>query len=450
MSVTDLLGIGASGAQAYRAAMGAVSENISNTTTVGYNRRVVQLGESPSSAVNSLIYKPGVAFGGVNVTGVVRQTDDYLDLAARNATATFEDADARATWMSNVQDAIDDGALGVGTQMTAMFSSFEKLAANPSDSTLRTNALFAVEQVNTAFKASANNLSTVQDGVTSEANNETVALNDALARLASTNEALRRATAGSSNSAQLLDERDQALSDISKRLNVTVTFNDKGTADVTYDGQKLVDNITSKTVVMTSNADKTFTLSVDGTDIATPTSGSLSGLSQSAVNARDKLQAVNDLAVQYVNDLNTWHKAGFTSTPDANGDYTNQGGDLVSGTSASDLGVAITKIADLAVRSSTTTNGNLVNISSIRGADGVENGWNAIVSAQANLVSATKAQQAAASTRNDQAQNARADVSGVDLDREAADLMRLQQAYSACARVIQVGKDTLDAILQIA
>src|ERR1700750_2018474 len=110
MSISDLLAIGASGAQAYRAAMGAVSENISNATTVGYNRRTVQLGESPSSATNSQIYKPGVAFGGVEVTAIVRQTDDYLDLAARQAGATFKDADKRATWLDNVQTALDDGS----------------------------------------------------------------------------------------------------------------------------------------------------------------------------------------------------------------------------------------------------------------------------------------------------------------------------------------------------
>lgn len=444
MSVTDLLSIGASGAQAYRAAMGAVSENISNTTTTGYNRRTVQLGESKSSAVNSLIYKPGVAFGGVNVIAVVRQTDDYLDLAARNSLGTFKDADKRATWQGNVQDALDDSALGVGTQMTSMFSSIEKLAANPTDATLRTQALFAIEQVNTAFKTTVNNVATVQDGITSDASNETVALNDGLKRLASANEALRRATPGSSNAAQIMDERDQALSDISERLNVTVTFGDKGTADVTYDGIKLVDNIASKTVVMTSNTDKSFTLSVDGTDIATPTSGSLSGLSQSATNARDKLQAVNDLATQYVTDMNTWHKAGTTDAGVAGGDILSMSGD------ASTISIAISDISDIAAADSSGTNGNLVNISSIRGTNGVENGWNKIIAAQANLVSATKAEQAASSTRNDQAQNARADVSGVDLDREAADLMRLQQAYSGCARVIQVGKDTIDAILQIA
>ncbi|KAB2856838.1 MAG: hypothetical protein F9K41_05455, partial [Sphingopyxis terrae] len=34
-----------------------------------------------------------------------------------------------------------------------------------------------------------------------------------------------------------------------------------------------------------------------------------------------------------------------------------------------------------------------------------------------------------------------------DLDREAADLLRFQQAYSAAARTIQVARDTMQALL---
>lgn len=446
MAISDLLAIGASGARAYRAAMGAVSENISNATTDGYNRRRVELGESPSSAASSLMYKPGVAFGGVEVVGIVRQTDSYLDLAARLSTSTFEDADARATWLDNIQTALDDGQLGIGQRLTTMFAASEKLAANPSDTTLRTNFLFSVEQVNKSFKQTVDDLNTVQTGMQTEASNEMIALNDALSRLASTNEALRRAVPGTSNSAQLLDQRDQALTDISKRLNVSVAYGDNGAADVAYNGIKLVDNTASKTMALSVNSDQTLAFSVAGNPVPTPQSGSLAGLTKSAEVARDRLKSVGDLATQYYNDMNTWHQGGMTTgTPPVAGGaiLTMTPGDPTS------IRMAITDTAELAVASAAGTNGNMVAITSIRGTMGVENGWTAIVAANANLLNATNAEHAAANSRYDQAQAARSDVSGVDLDREAADLMRLQQAYSGCARVMQVGKEMLDAVLQI-
>lgn len=444
MSTSDLLGIGASGARAYRAAMGAVSENITNATTEGYNRRVVLLGESPSSAVSSLYYKPGVSFGGVDVTAIVRKNDDYLDSAARVAQGNYENANARATWLGNVQTALDDGKLGVGQQLTTMFSAVERLASNPTDTTLRNNVLFSIDQVNTAFRQTSADLTNVQQGVFTQANNETIAVNDALKRVASTNEALRRAVPGSSNMAQLLDQRDQALVDVSKRLNVTISYGANGAADVTYDGKKLVENIVPHTFEVKPNASNSLEFSVDGVSVSAPQSGSLAGLATSADVATQRINQVNSLATQYVTDLNSWHSAGFTSD-------NRTGINIVSGTDAASLQILVSDPADLATKDSqlptASLNGNLVKINTIRGTTGVENGWTSIIASHANLQNATNAEQAASQARQQQALAAQADVSGVNLDREAADLMRLQQAYEGCSRILQVAKETLQSLM---
>ena len=50
---------------------------------------------------------------------------------------------------------------------------------------------------------------------------------------------------------------------------------------------------------------------------------------------------------------------------------------------------------------------------------------------------------------NEQAVEARDQVSGVSLDEEAADLIRFQQAYQASAKVIQIANQLFDAIAQI-
>ena len=55
----------------------------------------------------------------------------------------------------------------------------------------------------------------------------------------------------------------------------------------------------------------------------------------------------------------------------------------------------------------------------------------------------------AGSVLKDQAMEARDRVSGVSLDREAADLIRFQQAYQASAQVMQVATKLFDAILQV-
>ena len=47
------------------------------------------------------------------------------------------------------------------------------------------------------------------------------------------------------------------------------------------------------------------------------------------------------------------------------------------------------------------------------------------------------------------ARDARDSLSSVDLDKEAADLLRFQQAYDASARIIQVARETMQSILAI-
>jgi flagellar hook-associated protein FlgK len=49
----------------------------------------------------------------------------------------------------------------------------------------------------------------------------------------------------------------------------------------------------------------------------------------------------------------------------------------------------------------------------------------------------------------DQAVESRDQVSGVSLDQEAADLIRLQQAYQASAQIIQMSSKIFDSILGI-
>jgi flagellar hook-associated protein 1 FlgK len=440
---SDLFIIGASGTKAYRAAMGAISENISNASTAGYTRRTVSTRESAVSASTQVEYKPQASFGGVEVAGVNRANDPYLDATARLTGTALASANARLRWQTDIETALNDDDRGVGHLMSDMYGSITQLAANPSDPTLRTNMLFGIEQTVNAFNLSAQDLQTVKSGIASTAQNNVSTLNDAMGELARINTNLLRTTPGSSNEAQLLDARDTALSTITQQLDVSITFGSKGTAQISYNGTTVVDGPTASTFSVAANADGTLALSLDGNPATAPASGTIGGLFQSAGVAAQRSASLDTLAAQFATDLNNWHAQGLTDAGAA-------GGALVSGTTAATLTQAITNTADIAAKSADgRLNGNLINISSIRGTGSVEQGWTALVAANGNLLNATKAEQTAAESRDTQARQARDSVSGVDLDQEAADLLRVQQAYSGCAKVIQVARETFDAIMNI-
>jgi flagellar hook-associated protein FlgK len=66
-----------------------------------------------------------------------------------------------------------------------------------------------------------------------------------------------------------------------------------------------------------------------------------------------------------------------------------------------------------------------------------------------NLAQQATITQQALTVVNDQAIAARDKVSGVNLDDEAAALIRYQQAYQACAKVLQTSGQLFDAIVNI-
>ncbi|WP_336974341.1 flagellar hook-associated protein FlgK [Sphingobium aromaticiconvertens] len=441
----DLFIIGASGTKAYRTAMSAISENITNASTAGYARRTTTMSESGSSTATMALYISRGNFGGTEVTSINRATDPYLDATVRMSNMALGSATARLRWMSDTETALNDTDTGVGKLMTGLFSNIDKLSASPSNTSLRVTTLDSISRIAETFRQTSADLDEVSTRIGTEAQGVVDTANRALTRLADINNSLLRAQPGTSAYAQLLDGRDAALSEITTALNVEVSFGAHDTAIITYGGETLVTGDSAISLSMTKDADGTLNLSAGGTAVTAPTNGALGGLFASADTVAQRHTTLDTLAAQFVTDVNAWHAQGRTDGTNA------PGAALLSGTSAATMTALITDPTQLATKSADgTLNGNLLTAGTIlRGAGSVEQGWTSLIAAQANLLTAVKAEHTTAQGRSDQAVAAREAVSGVDLDMEAADLLRIQQAYSGCAKILQVARETVDSILQI-
>ncbi|KQM98544.1 flagellar hook-associated protein FlgK [Sphingobium sp. Leaf26] len=443
--MSDLFVIGASGTKAYRTAMAAIAENISNASTEGYARRSVTTIESGASTATMSLYISRANFGGTQVAGVNRASDPYLDATVRNTGMALGSANARLRWLSDTETAMNDTSTGIGQLMTGMFQNMEKLAASPTDTSLRVTTLDSISRVAQGFNQTSADLKTVSEGIATEGQASVATINQSLDALADINNSLLRAQPGTSAYAQLLDSRDSALQTLSENMNITISFGANDSAEVSFNGQTLVSGNAATPVALTANDDGTLSLGLaDGTALTAPASGTLGGLFSAANTVADRRESLDTLAAQFVTDLNEWHAQGVTDGGGA-------GAALLSGTTAATLSALVTDPAQLALKSSDgTANGNLLTVgTALRGNGSVEQNWTSLIAQQATLLSSTKAEAETASSRNDQSVAAREAVSGVDLDMEAADLLRLQQAYSASAKILQVAKDTLDSIMNI-
>jgi flagellar hook-associated protein 1 FlgK len=149
------------------------------------------------------------------------------------------------------------------------------------------------------------------------------------------------------------------------------------------------------------------------------------------------------MASSFASAVNGWQAQGRTAAGTA-------GAALLSGNTAAGLAVTTSDPAAIAAASTDgTANGNLLALPALRGADGVEKRWSALVSDQGLMVQTATSESNVASARADSTAATRDAASAVDLDTEAAELVRYQQAYSGAAKVIQVARDTMQSILDL-
>jgi flagellar hook-associated protein 1 FlgK len=447
--MTDLINIGISGVSAYRSALATVGDNVVNSETPGYARRSTVIQETLVTAGVNPLYKPVLGGSGASATAISRSWDDFKAAESRSAIADASSADARMRWLDTAQTALDSSDAGAGARITAFFNSADAMAANPGGALPRGAMLSALDDAAGAIRTTADALSRTATGITDEAQTTVDSLNANLKALATINLALRRAAPDGSAHAGLADERDRLIDTISGQIGITTSFDASGTATLTLagSGTPLLTNVSASQFSLRQAADGRLALAValpsGEVQAASPTGGTLAGLVDVAATVADRRAQLDGIAQDFAATVNNWQANGI----DANGQ---PGVPLLTMTGgAATLVLATSDAAKIAAGSTDgTANGNLIALQPLRDG-GAEQRMAALVSVHSQIVASANAQASATATRRDGALASRDETSGIDLDREASDLLRFQQAYQASAKIIQTARETLQSILDI-
>jgi flagellar hook-associated protein 1 len=447
--MSDLLSIGSSAVGAYRSALAAIGENVANAETPGYARRRVEMRQATAAGAPDPIHRETMMFGGVQAASVARAWDSFLAADARHAASAAGRADARQQWLGRVEAALSDGPSGVGAALTRFFNAATSLASDPGDRMGRSAMLSALEDSAAAFRNTADALARAADGITAAARLDADALNGALAALHNVNSSIRIAPAGGSARASLEDERDRLIDFVAERVGIVATIGGDGTATLALAGSSatsLVGPSGHGVVRVTAAADGRLSLSLaaQGTIMPLPLSGgSLAGLVEAASAASDRRAALDATAADFAAALNAWSAQGM----DRNG---NAGAPLVEATGAASFRLLATDPAAIPAASADgRANGNLLALDALRGPGSAEARWGSLVSDSAQQLATAKAEAAASARWRDQSYAALDGITGIDLDFEAAELLRYQQAYNGSAKIIQVARDTINTILNL-
>lgn len=441
--MSDLLSIGASGVRAYQSALTTTSDNIANAGTTGYVRRTTSLAEVGVGSSRQ------ITGSGVTVTGVARAADIFRSQEVRQSTSDVSRSDGGIVWMARIEDALTSRALT--DRMTAFFNSATTLSADPSADAPRRSMLEAAESVAQAFSGTVGALDETATNLDLNADNAVRKLSNNAAVLARINDGLSRVSKGSAGEAQLLDQRDRMLDEMSEMTDLDVKFDTTGRVTVRAggaDGPLLVHGIEASTVRFERDEDgaPVFTTMRGGTEsILIPRGGSLAGMVDGAKRIREMRDDVLEIANKFVLGVNE----AFENGEDLNGA---EGAPMFAMQPTGRMSRVMEKpefIAAATKGEGPRDSGNLSKLFDARRDGLFEQGVVALQSSNGSALNARKTIAEAQGAIRDSAVDARDSAAGVNLDQEAVNLMRFQQAYQASSRVIQVARETFDTLFAI-
>lgn len=442
---SDLLNIAASGVRAARAGLDVTGQNIANASTEGYVRRTLRQSEVALAGGYGRV--GDLSLSGVRIDGLQRNADMFRQAEVRRTGGDAARAASELNTWQNVEAALEQAR--IFPALTQFENALQRLATDPVDPSLRTAVLEDARTLTRTFGIAAGGLDTVAEGLHFDAAAGVGQVNLFAGQLAQLNVQLARATPGSSDQVSLLDRRDALLANLSDYADVSASFAADQTVTVRIGGSAgpvMVSGNSAGTLTSTTAPDGTLSFAL-GASPVTLSSGSLAAAAQGLVMVRDtkvSLDAVADSLIATVNGAQATGVA-LDGTP---------GQPMFSGSGAAGIALALTSGSELATAPAGAPAGSRdpANLAAIRNA--LES---ADVSGQASallfqVASATQGRRLTSEALDSIAGAAKLALdsqAGVNLDEEAVNLVRFQQAFQASSRAIQIASDMFDTLLAI-
>ncbi|HIF4661268.1 TPA: flagellar hook-associated protein FlgK [Citrobacter koseri] len=329
--MSSLINNAMSGLSAAQSALNTASNNISSYNVAGYTRQTTIMAQA-----NSTLGAGGWVGNGVYVSGVQREYDSFITNQLRAAQNQSSGLTVRYEQMSKIDNLLSSTTSSISTSLQGFFTSLQTLVSNAEDPAARQALIGKADGLVNQFKTTDQYLRDQDKQVNIAIGSSVEQINNYAKQIASLNDQISRLTgvgAGASPN-DLLDQRDQLVSELNQIVGVEVSVQDGGTYNLTMaNGYTLVQGSSARQLAaVPSSADpsRTTVAYVDATagNIEIPekllNSGSLGGLltfrSQDLDQTRNTL---NQLALAFAEAFNAQHKQGY----DANGD---QGEDFFS------------------------------------------------------------------------------------------------------------------------
>ena len=225
--MSDLVSIAGSAVAAYQRALGTVANNIANVDSAGYSRQEINLIENSPRA-----YGTSFLGTGVNVVGVRRLYDAFIENSLRNANTELGTQEPLVNYANRVVDIMGNEDVGLLSAFDQFFDSARQLATDPSSLILRGQFLTKAEGLASRFQTLNSQLELVAKETQEAVESELREFNSLAEQLALVNGQLGKTKILERQPPALMDQRDEILRKMSSLAKIQVKEATNGMIEV--------------------------------------------------------------------------------------------------------------------------------------------------------------------------------------------------------------------------
>ncbi len=325
MSISIARSIAYSALMTTQVQMRVTSSNIANADTDGYTRKIANQAATVLAGVGT----------GTTIVGISSTLDKLLLKSLMAAASELGAADTTASYTDRLQSLLGSTD-GAGTSIASTIADLEaallELAETPESESLQSVVVDTLDALAAQLRETSDGIQDLRADADDEIETKVQDVNAALRQIDELNDQIGRAAALGQSTADLEDQRNQAIESIASLMDVNYFVNSNGQMQIytssglalltgsvhelAYESAGVVNAGTAYSATPPSGFDA---ISVDGKDI---TSHIKSGTIGALIDLRDKVlpaaQAeLDELATELADALNAVHNQGTAMPPPA-------------------------------------------------------------------------------------------------------------------------------------
>jgi flagellar hook-associated protein 1 FlgK len=225
---------GLSALLAAQRALQTTSNNIANSNTDGYVRQRIDFVERPGTPLGRITIGAGVAIGDVS-----RVYDEFLTENVRTSTSLAQRYTVFGDFATRLDTILGNPDTGVSAAVQRFFDQVEAVGRDPTSIAQRQQLLLEGDSLASRFRQLQTQLDGLGEEIDGRLGNSVGNINQLARQIAGLNQKISQA--GSSASADLLDQRDLLLRDLGGQIDITAIPGADGSINVVVgSGQSLV------------------------------------------------------------------------------------------------------------------------------------------------------------------------------------------------------------------